>query len=97
MKFMEKNVMLPSVIKDRQTAFWTFVVSVGTVGIGCLAYKYKSKVNAKDKSQLHNNKTEKETESYVLKETAKTACKIMENATDLMEERSKIKDKLKEW
>ena len=91
-----KNFILPSVIKDHQTAFWTIVVSVGTVGVGCLAYKYKSMVNAKDKSQLHNNKTEKETESYVLKETAKTACKIMENATDLMPEMRKIKDQLNE-
>lgn len=85
-----------SVIKDHKTAFWTFLVCAGTVGVSCIAYKYKAKVNATKASQVNNNKTEKETESYVLKETAKTACKIMENATDLMPEMRKIKDQFNE-
>lgn len=91
-----KSSINSSVIKDHKTAFWTFLVCAGTVGVSCIAYKYKATVNAKKTSQVNNNKTEKETESYVLKETAKTACKIMENATDLMPEMRKIKDQLNE-
>lgn len=85
-----------SVIRDHKTAFWTFLVGAGTIGVGCIAFKYKSMVSANKMSKLHENKVEKDTESFVLKETAKTACKIMENATDLMPEMKKIKDQINE-
>lgn len=81
-----------SVIRDHKTAFWTFIVGAGTIGIGCLAFKYKSKVRGK---QQRNN-VEKDTESFVLKETTKTACKIMEYATDLMPEMKKFKEQMNE-
>lgn len=82
------------VVDNPKTAFWSMVVVVGVGGVKHLVYRYNSKVRVKSDAELHNLKTEKDTESEVIKAAAKTACHIMESATDMTPEIKKIKEQM---
>ena len=82
------------VVNNPKTAFWTMVVIAGAGGVKCMVYKYNSKVRVKLDAELHSKKSDKETESDVLKAAAKTACHIMESATDMTPEIKKMKEQM---
>lgn len=82
------------VVNNPKTAFWSMATLLGAGGISCLVYKYKSKIRVKSDAELYSIKTDKDTESDVIKTAIKTACKMMENATDIAPEIKKMKEQM---
>lgn len=82
------------VVNNPKTAFWTMTTLLGAGGVSILVNKYKNKFRVKSDAELHSIKTDKDTESDVIKTAIKTACKMMENATDMAPEIKKMKEQM---
>ena len=82
------------VVNNPKTAFWSVFAYAGAASIGCGLFYVRSKIRVKSEAKLHNLKTDKDTESEVLKAAAKTACHIMESATDITPEIKKVKEQM---
>lgn len=82
------------VANNPQTAFWSVVGYAGIASVSCVVFYVKSKIKVKSDAVLHSKKTDKDTESDVLKTAAKTACHIMESATDMTPDIKKMKEQM---
>lgn len=82
------------VVNNPKTAFWSVFAYAGVASIGLGVFYVKSKIRVSSEAKLHSVKTDKDTESEVLKAAAKTACHIMESATDITPEIKKVKEQM---